>query len=68
MTVTSRWFGQRRQNSRCSPTMGSSRRSSGASGLPDDPVGAALLSCSDAGSFITGTNINVTGGGDLPWT
>ena len=40
----------------------------GRAGLPDDLVGAALLLCSDAGSFITGTNINVTGGGDLPWT
>ncbi len=40
----------------------------GRAGLPDDLAGAALLLCSDAGSFITGTNINVTGGGDLPWT
>ena len=40
----------------------------GRAGLPDDLVGAALLLCSDAGGFITGTNINVTGGGDLPWT
>lgn len=28
-------------------------------------VGAALLVCSDAGSFITGTNLCVTGGGHL---
>ena len=36
--------------------------------LFDDSLRTALLLCSDAGSFITGTNINVTGGGDLPWT
>ena len=40
----------------------------GRAGLPEDLVGAALLLCSDAGSFITGTNVNVTGGGDLPWS
>ena len=40
----------------------------GRAGLPEDLVGAALLLCSDAGGFITGTNINVTGGGALPWT
>ena len=38
----------------------------GRAGLPEDLVGAALLLCSDAGSFITGANVNVTGGGDLP--
>ena len=40
----------------------------GRAGLPEDLVGAALLLCSDAGSFITGANLNVTGGGDLPWS
>ena len=40
----------------------------GRAGLPEDLAGAALLLCSDAGSFITGANLNVTGGGDLPWT
>ncbi len=40
----------------------------GRAGLPEDLVGAALLLCSDAGSFITGANVNVTGGGDLPWS
>ena len=39
-----------------------------APGSPTTSPGAALLLCSDAGSFITGANINVTGGGDLPWT
>ena len=38
----------------------------GRAGLPEDLVGAALLLCSDAGSFITGANVNVTGGADLP--
>ena len=38
----------------------------GRAGLPEDLVGAALLLCSDAGSFITGANFNVTGGADLP--
>ncbi len=38
----------------------------GRAGLPEDLVGAALLLCSDAGSFITGANLNVTGGADLP--
>ncbi len=40
----------------------------GRAGTPEDLVGAALLLCSDAGSFITGANVNVTGGGDLPWS
>jgi NAD(P)-dependent dehydrogenase (short-subunit alcohol dehydrogenase family) len=30
---------------------------------PDEMVGAALLLCSDAGSFITGTVVIVDGGG-----
>jgi len=38
----------------------------GRAGLPEDLAGAALLLCSDAGSFINGANINVTGGADLP--
>ena len=38
----------------------------GRAGLPEDLVGGALLLCSDAGSFMTGANVNVTGGGDLP--
>ena len=38
----------------------------GRAGVPEDLMGAALLLCSDAGSFIAGANINVTGGGDLP--
>lgn len=39
----------------------------GRAGQPEDLVGAALLLCSDAGSFMTGTNIYVTGGADLPF-
>ena len=39
----------------------------GRAGLPEDLAGAALLLCSDAGSFITGANINVTGGADIPY-
>ena len=35
-------------------------------GLPDDIVGAALLLCSDAGSFITGTNLDIAGGVQMP--
>lgn len=35
---------------------------------PDDYVGAALLFCSDAGRFITGSNLFATGGGHLPYT
>lgn len=34
-------------------------------GDPEDVVGAALLLCSDAGSFITGINLQVDGGGHL---
>ncbi len=40
----------------------------GRAGQPEDLIGAALLLCSDAGSFITGANVNVTGGADLPWS
>jgi glucose 1-dehydrogenase len=40
----------------------------GRSGVPEDLVGAALLLCSDAGSFITGANLNVAGGADLCWS
>ena len=39
----------------------------GRAGQPEDLVGAALLLCSDAGSFITGANLNVTGGADIPY-
>jgi NAD(P)-dependent dehydrogenase (short-subunit alcohol dehydrogenase family) len=39
----------------------------GRAGQPEDLVGAALLLCSDAGSFITGANFNVTGGADIPY-
>ena len=35
-------------------------------GLPEDIVGAAILLCSDAGSFITGVNLEVAGGSQLP--
>ena len=34
-------------------------------GLPEDIVGAAMLLCSDAGSFITGVNLDVAGGSQL---
>ncbi len=40
----------------------------GRAGQPENLVGAALLLCSNAVSFITGTNVNVTGGADLPWS
>ena len=40
----------------------------GRTGYPEDLVGAALLLCSDAGSFMSGANVNVTGGSDLPWS
>ena len=39
----------------------------GRAGQPEDLVGAALLLCSDAGSCITGANLNVTGGADIPY-
>lgn len=35
-------------------------------GLPRDIVGAALLLCSDAGSFISGTNLDIAGGAQMP--
>lgn len=34
-------------------------------GTPEDMVGAALLLCSDAGAFITGADLQATGGGHL---
>lgn len=34
-------------------------------GRPEEMVGAALLFCSDAGSFITGANLQATGGAHL---
>lgn len=34
-------------------------------GLPEELVGAALMFCSAAGSFITGADLQVTGGGHL---
>ena len=34
-------------------------------GLPEEMAGAALLLCSDAGSFITGADLQATGGGHL---
>lgn len=37
----------------------------GRAGLPDEIVGAALLLCSEAASFITGANLQATGGGHL---
>jgi NAD(P)-dependent dehydrogenase (short-subunit alcohol dehydrogenase family) len=33
---------------------------------PDEMVGAALLLCSDAASYIAGTDVMITGGGHLP--
>jgi NAD(P)-dependent dehydrogenase (short-subunit alcohol dehydrogenase family) len=32
---------------------------------PEEMAGAALLLCSEAGSFITGVDLRATGGGDL---
>jgi NAD(P)-dependent dehydrogenase (short-subunit alcohol dehydrogenase family) len=37
----------------------------GRAGTPGDMVGAALLLCSDAGNFITGADLQATGGGHL---
>jgi NAD(P)-dependent dehydrogenase (short-subunit alcohol dehydrogenase family) len=37
----------------------------GRAGSPEEVVGAALLLCSDAASFITGANLQATGGGHL---
>jgi NAD(P)-dependent dehydrogenase (short-subunit alcohol dehydrogenase family) len=34
-------------------------------GTPDEMAGAALLLCSDAGSFITGADLQATGGRHL---
>jgi NAD(P)-dependent dehydrogenase (short-subunit alcohol dehydrogenase family) len=35
-------------------------------GLPSDLLGSALLLCSDAASFVTGANLQVTGGAHVP--
>ncbi|MGH7101925.1 MAG: SDR family NAD(P)-dependent oxidoreductase [Acetobacteraceae bacterium] len=37
----------------------------GRAGVPDEVVGAALLLCSDTARFITGSDLQVTGGGHL---
>lgn len=37
----------------------------GRAGMPDEMAGAALLLCSDAGSFITGADLQATGGRHL---
>lgn len=37
----------------------------GRAGTPEEMAGAALLLCSDAGSFITGADLQATGGGHL---
>ncbi|MEO5701195.1 MAG: SDR family oxidoreductase [Casimicrobiaceae bacterium] len=34
-------------------------------GTPEEMANAALLLCSDAGSFITGADLQITGGGHL---
>ena len=36
-------------------------------GLPSEMAGAALLFCSDAGSYITGADLQATGGRHLAW-
>ena len=38
----------------------------GRAGTPEDLVGAALLLCSDAGAYIAGADLMVTGAGHLP--
>jgi NAD(P)-dependent dehydrogenase (short-subunit alcohol dehydrogenase family) len=38
----------------------------GRAGTPQDLVGAALLLCSDAGAYIAGADLMVTGAGHLP--
>jgi NAD(P)-dependent dehydrogenase (short-subunit alcohol dehydrogenase family) len=37
----------------------------GRAGTPDEMAGAALLLCSEAGSFITGADLQATGGKHL---
>ena len=38
----------------------------GRAGTPEEMANAALLLCSDAGSYITGADLYATGGGHLP--
>jgi len=61
-TERNRW---RREDARAWAEIEKGSSPMGRAGTPDEIAGAALLMCSEAGSFITGADLQVTGGRHL---